>query len=168
MTLTNSAEYRLAMRNVPTCVSIATARDRAGGPVGVTIGSLSSLSLEPILLLWSLQKTSRAHAAFEQGTPFAVCVLGTHQSDLALRFSDRDADRFRGCSWASGTDDTPLIEGCAAYFQGRIASLSPGGDHTIFVGTVATARANLDTPLIYHNGRFAAVKPIENYGAHHG
>jgi flavin reductase (DIM6/NTAB) family NADH-FMN oxidoreductase RutF len=114
MKLSDPGQSRLAMRNVPACVSIATTRDQEGCAIGVTIGSLSSLSLVPTLLLWSLQKTSRAHAVFREGGPFAVSVLAAHKSDLAYRFANCDGDRFS----AGGDQKSPL-----SHHQGRFAEV---------------------------------------------
>lgn len=84
-----------------------TGRDDQGRPIGMTVNSMASLSLQPPLLLWSIARHSRNHAAFAAAGHFAVHVLHLGQAELSRRFHDRDAERFTGLDLAIGRAACP-------------------------------------------------------------
>src|SRR5947208_2996009 len=92
----DSREFRDALGRFATGVTIVTTRDSDGEPVGVTVSSYNSVSLDPPLVLWSLARTSRSLGAFEQSKAFTIHVLGREQQELARRFATSGADKFSG------------------------------------------------------------------------
>ncbi len=153
---------RDALGTYPTGVAIVTAVDALGTPVGLTINSFSSVSLEPPLVLWSLARTSRSFEVFRDAQHWAVHILAADQQSLSQRFSRPAEDRFAGLDWSAGQGGAPLIEGCAARLQCRIRSMHEGGDHVIFVGEVLHLSRHSRPPLAYHAGRYAAVQSFEH------
>ncbi|MEZ5840848.1 MAG: flavin reductase family protein [Hyphomicrobiales bacterium] len=90
-------DLRAAMAPVPTSVAIATARDETGRMAGITLSSLTSVSLEPPLLLWCLRATSHSRPVFDRSSHFALNLLSDDQTELCERFGRPFAgDRFAG------------------------------------------------------------------------
>ncbi|MEW6703578.1 MAG: flavin reductase family protein [Pseudomonadota bacterium] len=138
-----------------TGVTIVTARDASGAPVGLTANSFNSVSLSPPLVLWSLAMKARSMAVFRHASHYAINVLAADQRNLAERFSGRVADRFSGVGHDTGAHGCPLIEGAAAVFECESRSRHEEGDHVIFVGRVLRCvhRPGV-APLVYHQGRY--------------
>lgn len=119
-----------------TGVTVVTTLDRRGTPVGLTANSFTSVSLEPPMVLFCLEKTSETLTAFESGGGFAVHVLGAGQLELSIRFASRGIDRFEGLHWTPGIGGVPVLDGALAVFECSTTHAYEGGDHVIFVGTV--------------------------------
>ena len=151
----DASGFRQALGSFATGVTIITTRDAAGAPVGLTVNSFNSVSLNPPLVLWSLAETSNSLSIFRAATHWAVHVLATDQEALSGRFARKGEDKFAGADVEAGLGETPLLRGCSARFQCRTAFQYRGGDHVIFVGEVlAFDRADV-APLVFHGGRYA-------------
>jgi 3-hydroxy-9,10-secoandrosta-1,3,5(10)-triene-9,17-dione monooxygenase reductase component len=150
------AALRRALGSFATGVTIVTARGSAGD-VGVTANSFSSVSLEPPMVLWSLNKSSASLAAFTDSGAFAVHVLAAHQQALSDRFASRTTDRFAGLAISRGYGGAPLLDDCAARFQCRLAFRYDGGDHDILVGEIVEFDHSNHPPLVFHGGRYGAI-----------
>jgi 3-hydroxy-9,10-secoandrosta-1,3,5(10)-triene-9,17-dione monooxygenase reductase component len=147
--------FRQALGAFTTGVTIVTTVDTTGSDVGVTANSFNSVSLDPPMVLWSLSRTSTNMAAFLAAQHFAVHVLASDQHALAARFSQKGVDRFAGLHPGRGIDGIPVLDGCAARFECRVAFRYEGGDHVIFVGEVLNFEHWEREPLVYKRGRFA-------------
>jgi 3-hydroxy-9,10-secoandrosta-1,3,5(10)-triene-9,17-dione monooxygenase reductase component len=147
--------FRRALGAFTTGVTIVTTVDTAGCDVGVTANSFNSVSLDPPMVLWSLSRTSANMTAFLAARHFAVHVLASDQDALAARFSQKGIDRFAGLNPERGIDGMPVLDGCAARFECRVAFRYEGGDHVIFVGEVLNFEHWEREPLVYKRGRFA-------------
>jgi flavin reductase (DIM6/NTAB) family NADH-FMN oxidoreductase RutF len=148
-------DFRSTLGSFATGVTVITALAPDGTPIGMTISSFNSVSLEPPLILWSLSLTSPNLEAFRNATYYAVNVLSADQQVLSDRFASRRDDRFSGVDVRPGLGGTPLIEGCCAWFECSHEAYYPGGDHLIFVGHVEQfAVGNAEAPLIFHNARY--------------
>ena len=154
----DSREFRNALGNFATGVTIVTARSQAGEPLGLTANSFNSVSLEPPLIIWSLARRSRSLAAFAGAERYAVNVLAHEQVGLARRFSRPHADRFAEVAYRLGKAGAPLIEGCAAWLECRHHALHPAGDHMLFIGEVDTCGYRHIEPLVWHGGRYRGEK----------
>jgi len=146
--------FRDALGQFATGVAIVTASGEAGEQVGATVSSFNSVSLEPPLVLWSLDKRALSRAAFESSTHFAVHVLTLEQRELAERFARRGADKFAGLNCRQGLGGVPLIGECAACFECETRNRYDGGDHIIFVGEVKQFERQAGSPLLFHGGTF--------------
>ncbi len=156
----DSRQFRDALGEFATGVTIICARTGSGRYAGLTANSFNSVSLEPPLVLWSLSHRSASLAAFESAERYSVNVLSAGQSDLARRFSRPHVDRFAGVGYRMGWADAPLIDGCAAWFECAHHALHRTGDHMIFVGEVATCERASGDGLVFHHGRFGSVAPL--------
>ncbi len=157
-------QFRDALSEFPTGVTIITTRDSGARYVGLTANSFNSVSLAPPLVLWSLSRAANSHGAFEQSERYAISVLAAGQAPLARRFSRPHADRFSGVPYTLGWAGAPLIDGAVAWLQCRHFSWQPIGDHTLFVGEVVDCVRNTGSPLIFHRGRLRASAPLPGRG----
>ena len=147
------ASFRAAMGNFVTGVAIVTTCG-ADGPTGMTVNSLTSVSLSPCQLLVCLKRDSYTGAIIRESGTFAVNLLAGEQRDLAQRFARPGADRFENVGWHKGPLGLPLFDESLAHLVCRLDRVHEGGDHEIFVGTVeACTQAEAD-PLIFFRGRF--------------
>lgn len=150
--------FRHALAQFATGVTIVTAASRPDAPVGATISSFNSVSLDPPMVLWSLDKRSYSRPDFESSTHFAVHVLTLEQRELARRFATRGVDKFEGLSWRTGLGGAPLLGDCAACFECETRHRYDGGDHVIFVGEVRRFQHSPCVPLLFHGGAFAEAR----------
>lgn len=146
---------RRAMGRFATGVAVVTALDGVGLPVGITVNSLASVSLDPPLLLWSIDRRSNSWPAFRDADAFAVNVLPAHAAALCRRFSRREPERFAGVDWQRGPLGLPLLQASLSQLACRVWARYPGGDHEIVVGEVLFAEGRDGEPLLFHQGRLA-------------
>jgi 3-hydroxy-9,10-secoandrosta-1,3,5(10)-triene-9,17-dione monooxygenase reductase component len=151
----DSTEFRRALGSFATGVTIITTRGPDGAPLGLTVNSFSSVSLNPPLVLWSLANSSLNLEAFRNTEHWAVHVLAADQEELSGRFARRGEDKFAGLEFDEGEGGVPLLKGCMARFQCRTASQYEGGDHVIFIGEVLSFDREETAPLVFHGGRYA-------------
>ena len=147
--------FRNALSSFATGVTIATTKDAAGEPVGVTASSFNSVSLDPPLVLWSLAKKSHSFEAFSNSGHFAVHVLAATQEDLSNRFARSGQDKFGDLDWRDGLYGSPVLGEHAALFQCLTRNIYEGGDHVIIVGEVMEFEARNVSPLLFHGGCYA-------------
>ena len=152
---TNSAhrDFRDTLGQFATGVAVITARDPDQQPLGITVNSFSSVSLDPPLILWSLERTSFVLEGFLACRHFAVSVLSASQKGIALKFAQPEGDKFRGVETQDGLHDLPLLAGAVAHFECVKEQTFPGGDHVILLGRVQHFSKADGDPLIFHQGR---------------
>lgn len=154
-------DFRATLGMFATGVTIVTARNDQGEPVGLTASSFNSVSLDPPLVLWSLGKAAGSMAVFSNGRHYAINVLAADQQALAERFAARGVDRWAGVAYTDGAGGAPLLEGSVATFECFNRSQYTEGDHVIFVGEVERCARRADaSPLLYHGGRFYTEHPL--------
>lgn len=149
--------FRDALGTFATGVTVVTTRTPEGKPVGLTATSFNSVSLEPPLVLWSLQRDSNLFDAFHAANKYAVHVLAESQVDVSQRFARRDLDRFAGVEMLEGANGLPLIKGCAAIFVCSKYAEYDGGDHLIIVGEVLSFEHHLVPALAFYRSGYAAL-----------
>lgn len=153
--------FRAALGMFATGVTIVTARDAAGTPVGLTANSFNSVSLAPPLVLWSLSREAGSMPAFARGSHYVVNILAADQHALAVRFASKTVDRFAGVPYYESPAGAPILEGAAAVFECFNRSQYQEGDHVIFVGEVERcAHRKGAAPLIFHGGRYFTELPL--------
>jgi flavin reductase (DIM6/NTAB) family NADH-FMN oxidoreductase RutF len=153
-------EFRRVMGTFATGVTVITIPTREGA-WGMTANAVSSLSLEPTLVLVCIEKTTRTHALMLESDVWAVNILSAKQEAIsrtfALKDSDEQARAMSGTSYRRGVTGAPIIEGCLSYLDCRTWATYDGGDHTLFLGEVQDA-AVVDPdspPLLFFKGRYA-------------
>jgi flavin reductase (DIM6/NTAB) family NADH-FMN oxidoreductase RutF len=148
------ADFRRALGCFPTGIAVVTTTTADGMPVGLTVSSFNSVSLDPPLVLWSIDRAAECHAAFTAATHFAVNVLSRAELDLVMRFAQKSGDKFAGLDWRPGTAGVPLLPEFAACFECATEHRYDGGDHTIIVGRVLALEDHDKEPLIFHRGEY--------------
>lgn len=152
-------EYRLAMRNVAAAVAVVTTFDGAGRPYGTTVSAFTPLSMDPPLLLVSLDNTSRLLALVRSGQRLGVNVLAADQADVGGQFAQRGADRWLGVSWQSEAGAPALTER-HAFIGITVDQRITAGDHTLLVGAVTAADWSDGSPLTYWQRGFGTYRAI--------
>ncbi len=147
-------DYRRALGQFATGVTVVTARGSDGRKVGITVNSFSSVSLDPPLILWSLSRQASSFSDFTSATHFAVNVLEAHQHHLSRQFSTPLPDKFAGVRCMEGLGGVPLLEDVIAQFVCRKVRQYDGGDHVIFLGEVEHYNYSEGEPLVFHSGRY--------------
>lgn len=151
--------YRQVMRHFPTAVAVLTVAAH-DGPRGMTANSITSLSLEPELLLACVRRQSRFAASLRATGEFAVNVLQERQENIARWFASparlAAADEFSGVPWRSSPDNgQPVLAGAAIAIGCHTADLLRRGDHLVVIGEITGCAVNPDArPLLWHRGSY--------------
>ncbi len=150
----DAREFRNALGDYATGVTIITTLDAAGQAIGLTVNSFTSVSLDPPLVLWSIDQGSPLFDGFMQAGHYAVHVLQQDQQELAHSFSDDDDARFLEISYETGIAGLPLLQTYSALFQCEIESRHTEGDHVILIGRVISLDNESTAPLVFHKGKY--------------
>jgi flavin reductase (DIM6/NTAB) family NADH-FMN oxidoreductase RutF len=147
-------DFRRALAAYPTGVTVVTALG-GEGPSGATANSVTSLSLDPPMMLACLDRGSRTLASARAAGRFGVNALAAGQEDLAVRFAAKDPepDKWEGIGW-SDSDDCPRLDEALVWIACELRDLIDGGDHLILTGTVLDASSREGRPLIFHRGAY--------------
>ena len=137
-----------------TGVTVVTAHDQDGKPVGFTANSFASVSLDPPLLLVCLAKTSRNYANFTKAAGFAINVLAEGQKDISNTFARPSEDRFASVDWQAGPHGAPVFGGVSAWFDCSMHQLVDAGDHAIMIGKVEAFENGQANGLGYARGGY--------------
>jgi flavin reductase (DIM6/NTAB) family NADH-FMN oxidoreductase RutF len=148
----SSRRFRDAIGLFPTGVAVVT----AAGPAGLTTNAVTSLSLDPVLLLVCFDNGSRTLPAVRESGRFAVNVLRAGQEDVARVFaSKRVAKEKFAAATHELVDGVPVLEGVLAWFVCEVRDLVAGGDHTIGIGEVTSLGADpAGEPLLFARGEY--------------
>lgn len=147
-------DFRRALGQFATGVTVVTARASDGRRVGMTVNSFSSVSLDPPLILWSLARQAPSFTDFSNATHFAVNILESKQHHLSRQFSTPLPDKYAGVDFVEGKAGVPILNGVIAQFVCRKVKQYDGGDHVIFVGEVEEYKYGEGEPLVFHSGRY--------------
>jgi flavin reductase (DIM6/NTAB) family NADH-FMN oxidoreductase RutF len=144
--------FRDVIGHFATGVTIVTAAED-GRHYGTTVSAVSSVSLEPPLLLVCLNRTSRTGGVVDRTGRFAVNILGVGQGGLAQRFAtDRD-DKFEGVEFEIGMLGGPLLRDALAHIECSVRETATGGTHTVYFGEVQRAERFEGEPILYYRGQ---------------
>ena len=150
-------EFRSIIGSFATGVTVITSA--AGDELqGMTANAVTSLSLDPVMLLICVDKGSHTHDILERGGVFAVNILGDHQEDVSRLFAKRaepEMGTLRGLPFRRGETGAPLLEDCLAFMECRVSSVLDGGDHSIFLGEVVNQGVVSEgRPLVFFRGKY--------------
>lgn len=148
--------FRRCLGQFATGVTVMTTAI-GGKPFGVTANSFASVSLDPPLVLWSIGRTSRSFAAFEQSDRFAVNFLAAGQIHVSQRFASSAEEKFEGVEWTPGQHGVPVLDGVAGYLECRCGARHDGGDHVVVIGRVERFRRYDREVLLFCQGRYGVV-----------
>jgi flavin reductase (DIM6/NTAB) family NADH-FMN oxidoreductase RutF len=156
-----AAEFRAACARFATGITIVTCLDGEGRPHGLTVNSFTSVSLDPPLVLVSIDLRHAILGHFLACPWFAVNVLAENQEDLSHRFSSVSENRFIDVDWHSGESGMPLLAGVLAHFECAAVRHIEIGDHAVLVGEVRQARNSEGMPLVYFNRSYRVLGRTE-------
>ena len=160
----DSRYFRSALGRFATGVTVITTQDSHHAPLGLTISSFNSVSLEPPMILWSLAKKASSLQAFKAAPRYVVHVLSATQLHLAKRFAyGSQPERFTGTPTGRAPNGTLMLQNpdIAAWFECFNVAQHEAGDHIVFIGQVEHCHRQFHQPLIYHAGDFDLTPSVE-------
>jgi flavin reductase (DIM6/NTAB) family NADH-FMN oxidoreductase RutF len=149
------AEFRRIMAHLAAGVTVVTATGPGGAARGLTASAVTSVSLDPPLVLACVDRSSDTHDCIERAGAFAVNILGRGREAAARRFADQPADeKFHGIPFRTEVTGAPVLDDVLGWVDCRLWASYDGGDHTIFVGEVVSGDAGAGSPLVHFCGGF--------------
>ncbi|MFH8223967.1 flavin reductase family protein [Streptomyces sp. NPDC018057] len=145
---------RRTMGRFATGVAVVTTRGPDGTPHGMTVNSLTSVSLEPPLLLVCLTTGARSTTAVTGAGRFAVNILSARQEHIALRFARRGEDHFDGLAVVHGRHQVPVIPDALVHLECEVERYLTAGDHVVVLGRALNVCERPGEPLGFFGGRF--------------
>ena len=142
----------------PTGVAVVSTLAPDGAPHGLTINSFCSLSLDPPLVMVSIDRACVFLAYFESSGHFAVNILSEHQRDLSDRFAQIPEGRFSGVEWRSARTGSPLIDGSLAVIECETRQVLDAGDHRVLIGEAVAAEFGEGRPLVFFASAYARLR----------
>ena len=150
----DTRKLREVLGRFPTGVTVVATRDTGGAPIGVTVNSFTSVSLDPPLVLFCLGRKARCFAEFAGARAFSVNILGDDQRELSTRFASSPVD-WAGVDTQMWETRAPILSHAAAAIDCRVEARHDGGDHQIIIGrVVAMATLSEKAPLVYYRGAY--------------
>ena len=147
-------ELRRVMGHFATGVTVITTRDKEGTPNGLTANAFMSLSLNPPLVIISVDKKATCYSCFEPECYFTVNFLSEDQEEISRRFATKGVAKFADLKWRAGSNGVALIDDALGTVECKIVQCHDGGDHTIVVGEILKAVAHGDRPLLFFKGKY--------------
>jgi flavin reductase (DIM6/NTAB) family NADH-FMN oxidoreductase RutF len=154
MTVTDPRALRDAFGAFMTGVTVVTALDAQGNPIGFTANSFTSVSLDPPLVLVCVARTSRNHDVLVASEGFAVNILSEGQKDVSNVFARPVEDRFAAVTWRPGPHGAPIFDEVSAWFDCAMHRTVEGGDHSILIGRVEAFENHASPGLGYARGAY--------------
>jgi 4-hydroxyphenylacetate 3-hydroxylase, reductase component len=150
--------YRDALGSFPTGVAVVTANG-ADAHFGITVNSFTSVSLDPPLVLWCMDRRSRRHDIFVKAEGFTVSILGTEHKDVSSRLARPGEHALDGIALIETELGPPALADSLAIFECQAERKMEGGDHTILLGRVLRfSRPSQSAPLVYFRGKYSALQ----------
>ena len=151
----NNKNLRNVLSKFATGVTIVSTIDDDGKPVGMTVNSFTSVSLDPPLVLWNIGINQPSYDIFLNAKGYSVSILSKDQKDICNLFSSSVENKFNNIDFVLSDNGFPIIQKSLAWFDCLKWNNYPGGDHQILVGEVINFQANENDPLIFWNGSLA-------------
>ncbi|MFD2262386.1 flavin reductase family protein [Lacibacterium aquatile] len=158
----DSLGFRQVLGQFATGVAVMTARDDAERGIGVTVNSFTSVSLDPPLVSFCLDRSALSFAAFTGAETFAVNILASDQQDVSQSFARSiGEDKFAGVVCEVDDHGAPLIKGCLAWLSCKRHAIVEAGDHVIIIGEVYhLSMGHPASPLLYFRGKYAKLLDV--------
>jgi flavin reductase (DIM6/NTAB) family NADH-FMN oxidoreductase RutF/DNA-binding IclR family transcriptional regulator len=168
MTVTSEVRHldarllRDVLGHYPTGIAVITAIADDGLPVAMTVGTFTSVSLDPPLVGFLPAKSSQTFARLRTATGFCVNVLAADQEVLCRAFASSSGDRFAGVSWSPSPGGSPIIEGCVAWIDTTLEDVVEVGDHYLVTGRVRDLEVtDGGLPLLYFERGYCRFTPLQ-------
>jgi flavin reductase (DIM6/NTAB) family NADH-FMN oxidoreductase RutF len=150
----DSGRFRQVLGHFPTGVTVITADPAGHQPVGLTIGSFTSVSLDPPLVGFLPQKSSTAWPYVRDAGAFCVNILAHGQDELCWRFAKPGDDKFDGVSWQPAPETaSPILDGVVGWIDCRIEEVVDAGDHWFVLGRVMGMDCREAAPMLFFRGK---------------
>lgn len=154
----DSRRFRNALGCFATGVAVVTTQVEGYAPIGITINSFSSVSLDPPLILWCLDKKSDTLPVFGATRNFTVNVLREEDREISSRLARQGDHRLDGLRTCMGGNGCPSLDDALAHFECVIEARHDAGDHIIMLGRVLHFDyVEQGRPLLYHRGGYQAL-----------
>jgi flavin reductase (DIM6/NTAB) family NADH-FMN oxidoreductase RutF len=153
----DSCKFRNALGQFPTGVVVATARTQTGEVIGMTMSSFNSVSLDPPLILFSVNRGTLSFSAWQSMPRYAINVLNEDQEQISNQFARAGANKWEGIPVLTSAAGVPMLPNAAVVFECTNHARHDGGDHEIFVGRVEAMHEHAFTrgrPLVFFEGRY--------------
>jgi len=149
-------ELRRIMGHFATGVTVITTISQDGTPYGLTANALTSVSLEPPLLLISVDKKAESYPHFEQSKVFTINTLREDQEGVSRRFAVSGGNKSEAVAYRRGANEVPILEETLAHIECRLYATYDGGDHTLYLGEIVEAETREGRPLLFYRGGYRA------------
>ena len=146
--------FRSALGRYATGVAVVMARCADGRTAGMTINSFASVSLDPPLVLWSMQSGTPSSSTFRAAGAFTVSILGAEHQELAMTFAKSGDAKLEHEAVVPAPSGQPHLRDVVAWFDCATDAVHAGGDHDIYVGRVTAFGQSAGRTLTFHDGRF--------------
>ena len=147
--------FRALMSGWITGIALVTTKDeKTGRNIGIVCNSLTSVSLDPLLISWCVDKKTKSFPDCENAKEWNVHILAAGQEDLVHRFTAPVADRFAGLDISYTDSGIPILPNVETYFTCKTFSKHEAGDHVILVGEVIDYQDSIAQPLTFFRGKF--------------
>jgi flavin reductase (DIM6/NTAB) family NADH-FMN oxidoreductase RutF len=150
-------EFRHVIGHFASGVTVVTTT-LEGKPYGTTASAVTSLSLEPPMVLIAMSQSSATGAAIAQRAWFAINILGESHGDIAVTFARRGGDKFADTECTEGHCIGPLLAGALGHVECRVKEQVTAGTHIVFIAEAVVASARPGAPLAYFRGRFGRLE----------
>ncbi len=152
-------DLRNALGRYATGVTVVTANPEGYEPFGMTANSFSALSLDPPLILWSIQRDSDCFDAFDAANGFVVNILADDQMDLSNGYAKKNQHELAAGSYRQGRSGYPVLRNCLVSFECKMWARYEGGDHIILVGEVIDIEEKpTGNPLVFAGGKYRELR----------
>ena len=148
----DTGDFRQALGQFATGVCLVTLDDPELGPLATTVNSFSSVSLDPPLVLWSIQNSSDHLAVYTECQHFGISVLSSEQGALSSQYAQRGGHSAQVEHFTTGPQGEPKLIDALVHFTCAAYAVHPGGDHQIIVGEVLQFESREAAPLICSSG----------------
>lgn len=126
---------------------------------GMTANGILSLSLDPPLILVSIDRRNQMHASVTEGKCFAVNILTLDQQDVSQRFAARGYKDFDSVALTTAETGAPVLKDALAFVDCRLVEILPGGDHDMFIGEIVAGDVGIGDPLLFYSGSYTHLAP---------
>jgi flavin reductase (DIM6/NTAB) family NADH-FMN oxidoreductase RutF len=150
----DSSQFRQALGAFATGICLVTVRDDTLGSLAMTVNSFSSVSLEPALVLWSIQNSSDHLQIYTECPHFGISILTAEQAALSAHYAQRGGHSTLEEHFVEGPSGEPQLIGAHVHFTCATHAVYPGGDHQIILGEVLDMTMQDALPLVFYGGGY--------------
>ena len=158
----DSRAFRHALGSFPTGVAVVTTTSSAAQHMGITVNSFTSVSLDPPLVLWCMDKKSDRFSTFTTAPGYVINILGTEHQDVSARLAKQGEHSLEGVAQEPTELGPPALVDALAIFECTSQQVHDAGDHVILVGRVVRFhRHDAGAPLVFFKGKYGALAEAE-------